>query len=80
MNFDLKVCNFIKKGLQNRGRRSGVFIVNFEHISHLFLVFLLMTSKKQMLAEYLLAGMIYNENDTVPEIDNSSLNQKKIAI
>ena len=24
-------------------RRSGVFIVNFEHISHLFLVFLLLT-------------------------------------
>ena len=24
-------------------RRSGIFIVNFEHISHLFLVFLLLT-------------------------------------
>ena len=24
-------------------RRSGVFIVNFEHISHFFLVFLLLT-------------------------------------
>ena len=27
-------------------RRSGVFIVNFEHISQLFLVFLLLTSNK----------------------------------
>ena len=27
-------------------RRSGVFIVNFEHISHLFLVFLLLTLSK----------------------------------
>ena len=27
-------------------RRSGVFIVNFKHISHLFLVFLLMTWNK----------------------------------
>ena len=27
-------------------RRSGVFIVNFEHISHLFLVFLLLTLNK----------------------------------
>ena len=29
---------------------SGIFIVNFEHISHLFLEFLLLTSNKQMLA------------------------------
>ena len=28
------------------GRRSGVFIVNFEHISHLALVFLLLTLNK----------------------------------
>ena len=27
-------------------RRSGVFIVNFEHISHLFLVFLLLNLNK----------------------------------
>ena len=27
-------------------RRSGIFIVNFEHISHTFLVFLLLTLKK----------------------------------
>ena len=32
-------------------RRSGVFIVNFEHISHLVLVFLLLTLNKQMPAE-----------------------------
>ena len=29
-------------------RRSGVFIVNFEHIPHLVLVFLLLTVSKQM--------------------------------
>ena len=29
-----------------QGRHSGIFIVNFEHISHLFLVFLLLTWKK----------------------------------
>ena len=28
---------------QSQRRRSGVFIVNFEHISHLVLVFLLLT-------------------------------------
>ena len=31
-------------------RRSGVFIVNYEHISHLVLVFLLLTLSKEMLA------------------------------
>ena len=30
----------------NNKRRSGVFIVNFEHISHFFLVFLLLTMNK----------------------------------
>ena len=31
---------------QGNGRRSGVFIINFEHVSHLFLVFLLLTLNK----------------------------------
>ena len=31
--------------------RSVVVIVNFEHVSHLFLVFLLLTLNKHMLAE-----------------------------
>ena len=33
----------IKTPEQRHWRRSGVFIVNFEHISHLVLVFLLLT-------------------------------------
>ena len=32
-------------------RRSRVFIVNFKHISHLFLVFLLLTLNRLMLAD-----------------------------
>ena len=36
--------------------RSGVFIVNFEHISHLFLVFLLSVLNMQMLAEVFIFG------------------------
>ena len=32
------------------GRRSCVFIVKFEQVSHLFLLFLLLTLNKQMLA------------------------------
>ena len=38
----------------NIWRRSDVFIVNFEHISHLFLVSLLLTLSRQMPA-----GIIY---------------------
>ena len=34
---------------ERRRRRSGVFIVNYEHISHLFLVLLLLTLNKKML-------------------------------
>ena len=36
----------IKKPERCQWRRSGIFIVNFEHISHIFLVFLLLTLKK----------------------------------
>ena len=42
----------IKTPEQRRWRRSGVFIVNFENISHLFLLFLLLTLNKQMLARW----------------------------
>ena len=41
-----------------RTTSSGVFIVNFEHILHLFLEILLLTLKKQMLAR--LAFTIFN--------------------
>ena len=40
----------IKTSKWRQRRRSGIFIVNFEHISHHFLVFLLLTLNKQMLA------------------------------
>ena len=33
-----------------RRRRTGVFINNFEHIPHLFLVFVLLNSNRQMFA------------------------------
>ena len=36
----------IKKSKRHQWRRSGVFIVNFEHISHLALMFLLLTLSK----------------------------------
>ena len=36
----------IKIAERRQGRHSGIFIVNSEHISHLFLVFLLLTLNK----------------------------------
>ena len=37
------------KNTRTTSCRSGVFIVTFEHISHLFLVFLFLTLNKQIL-------------------------------
>ena len=39
---------------ERRQRRSGIFIVNFEHISHLFLVLLLLT----LAGKYRLGGKL----------------------
>ena len=43
-----KVRNMFKENNKNAGATSlsGAFIVNFEHLSHLFLVFLLLTLNK----------------------------------
>ena len=39
-----EICSKLTiKTPEQRRRRSGVFILNFEHISHLVLVFLLLT-------------------------------------
>ena len=47
-----KICSkLITKTPERRRRRPGVFIVNFEHISHLILVFLLLTLNKYLPAE-----------------------------
>ena len=39
-------------------RRSGVFIVNLEHISHFVLVFLLLTLNMKLLAGWVAVGII----------------------
>ena len=46
-----KVNNKNTKTWTKNWLRYGVFIVNSEYISHLFLVFLLLTLIKQMLAD-----------------------------
>ena len=43
----------IKTPERHQLHRSGVFFINFEHISHLFQVFLLMTLNKWMFADIL---------------------------
>ena len=40
-------------------RSSGVFIVNFELISHLFLLFLLLTLNKEMLAGFIVCVCVF---------------------
>ena len=45
-----EICSKLTIKTQER-RRSGVFIFNFEHISHLFLVFLLLTLSMYLFAE-----------------------------
>ena len=47
-----KICSklTIKTPQRRQWRRSGVFFVNFEHISHLVLVFLLLTLSRYMQA------------------------------
>ena len=43
-------------------RRSGIFIINFEHISHLVLVFLLLTANMQLPAGYvMLFGLLLSD-------------------
>ena len=41
---------------------SGVFIVNFEHISHLFLVFLLLNLNKKLLTGYAVTRILMQQN------------------
>ena len=50
-----EVCSdlTIKTPERRQWRRSGVFIVNFDHILHLLLVFLLLTLNNESLAEIL---------------------------
>ena len=40
------------KTMKRQWRHSGVSIINFEHISHRFLVFLMMTLNKKIIAGY----------------------------
>ena len=58
-------------------RRSGVFTVNFEHISHLFLRFLLLTLNKEMLAEKFDRETCFKNPDSLKTIDLILTNRPK---
>ena len=64
----LKVNN---KGIRTTSltwRRIAVLIVNFEHISHLFLVFLLVLMSKQLFAEVVLFSVVFfTEGEDSPQ-------------
>ena len=53
-----KICSKLTIKIPERchWHRSGIFIVNFEHISHLVIVFLLLTLSRLMLAGYCLSS------------------------
>ena len=53
--------------------RSGVFILTFEHISHLFIVFLLLTLSKLIPADSSLFGAIFM---TLSDINDGTRLQK----
>ena len=44
------ILNMLKTSVRRHKRCPSVLIANFEHISYLFLVFLLLPSNEQMLA------------------------------
>ena len=49
----------IKTPERHQWCRSGVFIVNFEHISHLVLLFLLLTCNTCWVAEHVITDRVY---------------------
>ena len=60
--------------------RSGVFIVNFEHISLLFLVFLLLTLDKSTLLGLLFIIIVTQCDALSPSTKFSSFHLKKVVI
>ena len=70
-----KICSklTIKTPEWRQWHRSGVVIVNFEHILNLFLVFLLLTFSKWMLAVLHFYQSIFNIDELVMQLSSSAL-------
>ena len=65
-----------------RQRRSGVFIVNFEHFSHFFLIFASLTLNKYLFAGLLLLKCQFDteKKNSTKEIENIYINLfKKVS-
>ena len=62
-----------------RQRRSGVFIVNFEHSSHFFLIFASLTLNKYLFAGLLLLKCQFatEKKNSTKEIENILIRSKK---
>ena len=56
-----EICSKLTIKALRHWRHSGVFVVNFEHISHLALVFLLLTLNKQLPTGGILRGWLYGK-------------------
>ena len=59
-------------------RRSGVFIVNFEHISHVFLVFLLLTLNKKKRFSKCIEG-IADQTENIADLEKLETQSPKTA-
>ena len=57
-----EICSKLTIKTPGRRHHSGTFLINFEHISHPLLVFLLLTVNKQMSAGYQTRGKGVNYN------------------
>ena len=56
-----EICSKLTIKTLRHWRHSGVFVVNFEHISHLALVFLLLTLNMQLPTGGILKGWLYGK-------------------
>ena len=68
----------IKTPEQSQWRRSGVFIVTFEHISHLFLAFLLLTLNNLMLAGIAPSHLL--KKFSMENLNNRNASQRSIQV
>ena len=70
----LESCNFIGKGALTC-RHSGVFVVNFEHISHLFQVFLLLALNSSVFA-----GLLRKRVQKLPIKSTTAICNVEVAV
>ena len=68
----------IKTPERRQWRRSGVFIVNFEHVSHLFYVFLMLNLNKYV--SWVVLHAISHDLESYPAFNLLKVNYRNIRI